>query len=87
MRKVELLFGPKFVEGNNIVELEETRRIYMYLKQVHNMRKMNPTELLDEIRINKWSPDFISPIMLTNSKVSSYTLFANKVFSLFSTKI
>lgn len=85
MDKVEELFGSKLKNINlknedETFENKQRKFIYIFLKDLNNLRKMNEIMLQNEIELNCLGKQFelIPRNMLSSSKVSNYFYYHEK---------
>jgi len=82
MEMVEKTFGSTLknvqIDSNNeSYENKQLIFIYNFLKQVHNLRKMDDKKLQNEIELNRWGHmlEVIPPERLNNVNVSYIKIF------------
>lgn len=75
MKEVEKQFQYKFniaqiININDDTEFNEFKSIYIFLKQLNELKNMNKQQLIKEIELNRWKSEVIPKNMVTNKEVS-----------------
>lgn len=87
MDMVEKLYGTtlksiQIEDDNETFENKQFKFIYIHLKRIHNLKKMDEIALLNDIELNKWGQQFevIPKKMLLNSKVCKHFIFKKDIY-------
>lgn len=87
MDKVEKLYGTalksiQIEDDNETFENKQFKFIYIHLKRIHDLKKMDEIALLNDIELNKWGQQFevIPKKMLCNSKVCKHFILKRNIY-------